>query len=241
MHCQQGVYTKNPGRPNIDPFLIDGILYFKRNPNAGQIYRLKRLQASLHLSNSIAVAHEIDFRLRFLINGHNCIPITLSVEQTQNVTIEEIGLFIHNTDDAIPNINESNLLNDNTYMDANLPPIPTDPNIPINTSRANVSQNCSAEAHSSKPPDDSCGLFSSSDSDSSEDEADRRVSIRGPPNVLPFPETPRVTLKPVHNIYDPILRKDDLPPKIKQAPPKKSQPLQETRMHIEKAIDLGLL
>ena len=139
---QHGVYTKNPGRPNIDPFLIDGILYFKRNPNAGQIYRLKRLQASLHLSNSIAVAHEIDFRLRFLINGHNCIPITLSVEQTQNVTIEEIGLFIHNTDDAIPNINKSNLLNDNTYMDANLPPIPTDPNIPINTSRANMSQNC---------------------------------------------------------------------------------------------------
>ena len=59
--------------------------------------------------------------------------------------------------------------------------------------------------------------------------------------MLPFPETPRVTLKPVHNIYDAIPRKDDLPPKVKQAPPKKSQPLQETRMHIEKAIDLGLL
>ena len=59
--------------------------------------------------------------------------------------------------------------------------------------------------------------------------------------MLPFPETPRVTLKPVHNIYDAIPRKDDLPPKVKQAPPKKSQPLQETQMHIEKAIDFGLL
>ena len=139
---QQGVYTKNQGVPISIHFLLMASCILKRNPNGGQIYRLKRLQASLHLSNSIAVVHEIDFRLRFLINGHNCIPITLSVEQTQNVTIEEIGLFIHNTDDAIPNINESNLLNDNTYMDANLPPIPTDPNIPINTSRANMSQNC---------------------------------------------------------------------------------------------------
>ena len=222
---QHGVYTKNPGRPIIDPFLIDGILYFSRNPNSGQIYRLKRLQASLHFSNSIAVAHEIDFRIRFLIDGHKCIPKTLSVDDTQNVTIEERGLYVHNTDDPIPHHDVSNLPNNDTQAEAN----PSSNSTIANTStdsNALVSENYSTNDRSLNPSTDEETEFDKelfSDEESSDDELDKRRKVAPP-------------IKHVHNIEDPIPRL-----KPKRTPTKKSQPLQETRVHLEKAIKLGLL
>ena len=77
-----------------------GLIYFKRNPKCGQIYRLKGLQASLHFSKSVPVAEEIDFRIRYFLGNHRFIPKTLlAVKCDQNITVEERGLFIHNLDD----------------------------------------------------------------------------------------------------------------------------------------------
>ena len=49
---QEGIYRKSSSRPKNDPFLVNGMVIFGRNVENGQIYRLKRLQASLHFSKS---------------------------------------------------------------------------------------------------------------------------------------------------------------------------------------------
>ena len=193
---QEGIYTKSPNRPVIDPFLVDGLIYFKRNPECGQIYRLKRLQASLHFSKSVPVAQEIDFRIRYFLGNHRSIPKTLAVECDQNITVEERGLFIHNLDDP-PKKSENKM----------------DPQQSPSSTKFSDSK-CSAQEE----------LFrdDSSDDDSSDDDQDNDKKM--PAHNATFEEIP-------------------IPRKTKVRVPSSisPEPLKETRIHLEKAIRLGLL
>ena len=95
---QQGTYNKSPSRPILDPFLVDRMVFFKRNSIGGQIYRLKRLQASLHFSTSVEVAEEISFRVHHIVGGHKSIPKTLSIDHSRNCNFSSNDIFIHNKD-----------------------------------------------------------------------------------------------------------------------------------------------
>ena len=193
---QEGIYTKSPRRPVIDPFLVDGLIYFKRNPECGQIYRLKRLQASLHFSKSVPVAEEIDFRIRYFLGNHRSIPKTLAVECDQNITVEERGLFIHNLDDP-PKKSENKM----------------DPQQSPSTPKFSDSK-CPAQEE----------LFrdDSSDDDESDDDKDKDKKMSARDTTCKEIPIPRKTKVRVPSSISP-------------------EPLKETRIHLEKAIQLGLL
>ena len=197
---QQGNYNKAPSRPILDPFLVDRMVYFRRNSSRGQIYRLKRLQASLHFSTSEQVAEEISFRVHNIVGGHKSIPDTLSIHHSLNCNFASNDIFVHNKDseDTFPKAHD----------DAKKPEINSD-----------IIDTVSVDSD----------LFSSrSDEDSDIDQKEKEVITPG--NSIARPIPPRIS------ITGPIPKK-----KTGSSDPLPSQPLKETRRHLLKALQLGLL
>ena len=115
---QDGIYRKSSCRPTIDPLIIKGMVIFGRNIDNGQIYRLKRLQASLHFSKSLKVALEIETRIRFLSgDDHGHIRKTQILPNDANFTIEECGIFLHNVDGECTDSNTDEIHGECTMSD----------------------------------------------------------------------------------------------------------------------------
>ena len=108
---QKRNYSNSKNQPVLNPYLVRNIIIIERNKH-GQVYEVKNLQSSLHMSVTLDVAKEISFRIRmFFEQDGKCdkyIP-TIHVRSSQTeFHCKQSGVFVRNASSPLENISDTN-------------------------------------------------------------------------------------------------------------------------------------